>query len=266
MAAYTSEVITVDTLNPVINVAYANTNKINAVTDAEGHVRNYYNSVQTATVSVNEHNFDQNEVDLQITAKDIQGNELAIDSLCTRSGWSTEGDVHTMTITYAGSANYTFDVSYTDQAANPAADYAADYFTVDTNKAKNLEVSYSASILETILQGITFGFYNAKTTVTITATDDIAGVHSFKYSYLNAAGVSNTNAELRDQVIGADKITYSGGGATATHLRYRRRLLEQTISLTEQLILMRRTAVEMSPIILRIHCGSLWTTFHLQRR
>jgi len=216
MAAYTSDVITVDTLNPVIDVAYANTNKINAVTDAEGHVRNYYNSVQTATVSVNEHNFDQNEVDLQITAKDIQGNELAIDSLCTRSGWSTEGDVHTMTITYAGSANYTFDVSYIDQAANPAADYAADYFTVDTNKAKNLEVSYSASILETILQGITFGFYNAKTTVTITATDDIAGVHSFKYSYLNAAGVSNTNAELRDQVIGADKITYSGGGATAT--------------------------------------------------
>ena len=136
MAAYTSEVITVDTLNPVINVAYANTNKINAVTDAEGHVRNYYNSVQTATVSVNEHNFDQNEVDLQITAKDIR-NELAIDSLCTRSDGVPKGYAHNDS-TYAGSANYTFDVSYTDQAANPAADYAADYFTVDTNKTKKI--------------------------------------------------------------------------------------------------------------------------------
>lgn len=119
-------------------------------------------------------------------------------------------------LTYSGDANYTFDVDYSDLAKNAAEDYAADHFTIDTVAPRVTGVSYSTSILETVLSNITFGFYNAKMTVTITAEDDTAGVHKFDYSYLTAAGVSSVNAQLLNQAIDEADIKYSNGGKTAS--------------------------------------------------
>jgi len=218
MNSYTSHTITIDTIKPVISVEYQNTNLIDTVKDREEKDREYFDDTQTAVVTINEHNFNANEVDFQILAQDVTGKELDTSALNTKSQWSVgeNDDIHIITITYPGDANYTFDVDYTDLATNKAEDYDPDYFTVDKTDPTNLTVSYSTSVLDTVLESLTFGFYNAKMTVTITADDIISGVHSFMYSYLNATGVSGVNAELANELIEAADIKYSSDGKTAT--------------------------------------------------
>lgn len=216
MSLYTSDTITIDTIRPVIAVEYRNQKVVHTLTDSENHKRQYLDDTQTATVTVTEHNFDADEVDFTIIAKDVEGKELDANRFSTKTAWSQQGDTHTMTITYPGDANYTFDVAYTDLATNKADNYEKDYFTVDKTAPKNLTVKYSNSILNTVLQKITFGFYNAKMTVTIIADDSTSKVHSFDYDYTLASGVSKVNAELIHQAIQDAKITYSDNHKTAT--------------------------------------------------
>lgn len=218
MDSYTSHVITIDTVAPVIDVKYTNEKCINKLSDNEGNEREYFDDTQTAVVTITEHNFNAEKVDFSIIAKDVTGKQLDADALHEKSTWKVDstGDVHTITLTYPGDANYTFDIAYSDLATNKAADYVEDYFTVDKTDAVNLSVNYSTSVLDTVLESLSFGFYNAKMKVTITAKDSISGVHSFLYSYKNAAGVSSVNAELINQKIEASDIKYSESGERAT--------------------------------------------------
>lgn len=212
MKTYTSKIIVIDTIKPSIDVRYSSTTPANTLTDREGNRREYYNTTRKAEVTIKEHNFEAGRVKFDVALKNAGGG--SINDHTSKTGWSHDGDYHTLTITYPGDANYTFDMECEDLATNKSADYKPNYFTVDKTPPTNLSVSYSPSILDTVLNGISFGFYNSKVTVTIKATDDISMINKFNYSYVRAAGVSSVNAELLNQLLEEAQITYSDGGAT----------------------------------------------------
>ncbi len=235
MATYESHRIVIDKTVPVITVTYSDEIQ-NTLKDSEGNDRKYYNKTQVATVLVKEHNFRADDVAVKVTAKDVLGNNVMqidengnvtsfADIGKDRSAWSAyetgtwrrTDDGFILEITYEADANYTFDVEYIDMAKNVAVDYVPDHFTVDKTAPEKLEVIYGkTTVLEQVLENISFGFYNAQMTVSIEAEDITSGVHHFLYSYINSEGVSKVNAQLIDQAISAAEIKYAGAKATAT--------------------------------------------------
>lgn len=212
---YTSKIITVDETAPIINVTYGNTNVLNTI---DG--RKYFDKVQSAVITVTEHNFRAEDIAAVVTAKDVVGADVAVADfaaqLANAKNWKHEGNVHTAELKYTVDANYTFDIDFVDLAINASADYQQDLFTVDTTAPANLKVAYSTSVLEQIKESITFGYYNAMMTVTITAEDDTSGIYHFAYSYIKGKDVSGINAELLDEAIKEAEITFDGKLATAT--------------------------------------------------
>ncbi|MDR1017544.1 MAG: hypothetical protein LBM02_02450 [Lachnospiraceae bacterium] len=120
----------VDLTNPTINVSYDNNSAQNG---------KYFKAHRTATVIVDEHNFSADRVKIVATAKK-NGSGIAVPS--AGAGWSTKGDVHTMTIPYNIDGDYTFDVTCNDLsgrnsgAANYGNSVAGKDFTIDTTITK----------------------------------------------------------------------------------------------------------------------------------
>ncbi|MBQ3030700.1 MAG: hypothetical protein IJD24_05690 [Agathobacter sp.] len=109
---------TVDKTAPTVTIAYDNNNAIN---------EKYFAAGRTATVTVTEHNFDANSVVVNGTAT-FGGGATAFPSV---SGWSSNGDVHTTTLSFSQDALFKYDVSVTDKAGN-AIQYVENEFSVDT--------------------------------------------------------------------------------------------------------------------------------------
>lgn len=112
----TVDEFTIDKTAPIINVTFDNNSAANG---------KYYNAARTATITVNEHNFNGSEVQTAITSN------AAIPSV---NGWSTGGDVHTATVPFTTDGNYSFTVNYTDLAGNAAQVYNVDEFVIDLTK------------------------------------------------------------------------------------------------------------------------------------
>ena len=213
--SYTSKVVTVDKIAPVVDVKYSNEKVIHTIDGRE-----YYDAEQTATITVKEHNFRADDFVATVVAQDIVKADVNVENfkatLSDDSKWTQNGNTYTITIKYSVDANYSFDYEYKDLAQNAAAAYDEDLFTVDKTAPKNLTVSYSQSVADKILETITFGYYNAKVTVTITAEDDTAGIYRFEYAYLKSEGVSSVNAELLKAAIEEAAFTVEGNKSTAT--------------------------------------------------
>ena len=208
MIPYESQRIVVDKTAPVITTKYSNSDVKNTI---DG--RDYLAAQQTVTITIKDHNFRADDVVVKVTGANTDsyekaGKDRTVWTAYKEGTWRNDNDTYELTLTFADEANYTFDVEYEDLATNKAKDYPADAFTVDKTPPTGLSISYSKSVLETILNAISFGFYNEQMTVTIKAADATSGIHYFVYSYVNASDVSDVNAELINQ-----KIMSNGAGS-----------------------------------------------------
>lgn len=109
-----SDKFTVDATKPVISVSYNGT---------APEQNAYYKEPITATITITEHNFNASKVDIQMHADNS--------SASGASGFSSNGDVHTATVSYSADGTYGLDVAYTDEAGNAADSYSGSTFTVD---------------------------------------------------------------------------------------------------------------------------------------
>lgn len=108
----------IDTTVPVLKVEYDNHDVLNEF---------YYNAPRMATITIEEQNFDSEDVIIAMTVKD-NGAEIA---LPTVSSWTGDGDLNQAIIRYDFDGEFTFDIEYMDLAGNEAADYEQDYFVMD---------------------------------------------------------------------------------------------------------------------------------------
>ena len=130
---------TIDKTAPTITVSYDNNSARNG---------NYYKADRTATVTIIEHNFDANRINVSFSAGDKK--------LPNMSGWSSSGDQHTATIAYSSDGYYSFDISVKDKAGNDSAKFNTQSFYIDKT-APTLEITgvknnsaYSGDILPVV--------------------------------------------------------------------------------------------------------------------
>lgn len=218
MKSYKSEQITIDTVQPLVEVSYSPDSPIRIVDNIT-----YYDRVQTATIVVTEHNFRADDIVAAISIKDVTGADISGSLLASltahlsnRSSWASNGDKHTAVIEFSADANYTFDIDYHDLALHQITDFPEKAFTVDTTAPYNLDISYGRQSLENvILNTITLGYFQTNVEVAITAYDDTSRIFSFDYSALRAEGVSAKNAATIQQTLAEASIEYRDGGRIA---------------------------------------------------
>ncbi|MEY8427217.1 Ig-like domain-containing protein [Lachnospiraceae bacterium 46-15] len=109
---------TIDQTAPTYTVTYDNN-------DAEnGH---YYKRGRTATIDVEEHNFEASNVAVSITKDGASADALL-------SGWSSNGDHNIATVPFDTDGEYTLSISGADRAENEMEAYSGDHFVVDMTK------------------------------------------------------------------------------------------------------------------------------------
>ena len=193
--AYPAEDFTIDKTGPVISVEFDNNTAIN---------ENHFKAERKATITVVEHNF--NEAAMNVL---VDGNKAQVEWRKVENAV----DTYAAEYTFTGDAHYTFGVNGKDFADNAndgvatAEDTVAPWaFTVDKSSPVGLKISYEPTFIGTLLEGLTFGFYQAPVTVKIEATDDISGIDYFTYSYTVQDSVSTIN-------VGKEKVKVDANGA-----------------------------------------------------
>ena len=118
------DTFTIDKTAPKLNVSWN--------TEAAQNGK-YYNAARTATITVEEHNFDPNLFKIEAPVSAGNGDEATPAQI---GGWTSNGDTHTATVTFPGQGVYTLSVSGEDLASNKSESYTSPEFVIDTIKPK----------------------------------------------------------------------------------------------------------------------------------
>ncbi len=207
--------VDVDTMDPEIRVTYEN--KLNST---PGHEEtpvpeHYSHSKATVVITERADHFDALKATdgIVITATDIDG--AAVEANVIISEWTPEINeadpdltTHTATIEYFGNANYTFDITYTDELGNNAVyykaddeiasdDYEADAFVVDNDEPYGTVYIDDVNFWDELINILTFGLWsNEGYTVNVKDIgDDTSKIYITEYVKL-ADTVEKTETEL----------------------------------------------------------------------
>lgn len=204
---------TIDNTRPEIDIIYNNDNATESV-DNPG----YFKGERSITFKVTEHNFKPDEfLKILVDCKDVKGNKLNlekiqefVESLKNINSWTKDGNEYTSTLKIGtkviDDANYEIEMSCSDPATNES-DQRTGKFCLDNTKPYyvndevNKAISYSASIFDTLLNSISFGFYNHDVEVTVVAYDEIAGIDSFDCFYEKEIDKSRIKVEIPNDEI-----------------------------------------------------------------
>jgi hypothetical protein len=113
--AVSTKLLKIDVTAPVVEIDFDNNNAIDG---------SFYNQNRTATIHVNELNFDENAVKVDIT----RNGTLADVPI---SGWKHDKTHHYATVTFSEDGDYTMEFSCTDLADNESEKVSVDSFTID---------------------------------------------------------------------------------------------------------------------------------------
>lgn len=123
-STFSGDTFTIDKTAPKLNVSWN--------TEAAQNGK-YYNTARTATITVEEHNFDPNLFKIEAPVSAGNGDEATPAQI---GGWTSNGDTHTATVTFPGQGVYTLSVSGEDLASNKSESYTSPEFVIDTIKPK----------------------------------------------------------------------------------------------------------------------------------
>jgi hypothetical protein len=108
----------------------------NFITFSNATTDNSFNTDMTATIKINEHHFDPNATNLVITRKAAgephNTNDMVdVTEMMGGSRWESEGDIHTISITFDFDAVYQIEIMPVDLAGNTAEKRSTEIFEID---------------------------------------------------------------------------------------------------------------------------------------
>ena len=169
----------IDKVDPNITIVYGN----DEVHDAEN--TDFFSTTRTATITVTERNFRASDIVFAITNTD---KTIPTVNLKEADTWTTTADsvdpdktIHVATIKYEVDGDYTFDISYKDNAERPANTIETHKFTIDMTDPEVTVVYDNNSALNG-------NYYKADRIATITIKE-----HNFDPARVNVIGVATDN-------------------------------------------------------------------------
>lgn len=213
MKTISDENLVIDLHNPVLKIDYS----FNSDEGNSYNGRQYLDHTATAVVTVEEHNFCEEDTHIIVDRKNAAGVGDTVDNTVIFGEWQHNGDTHTRTITFADDYNYTVNATCLDMARRSINPYEPVLFTVDTVKPSDIQFTFSEPVTpEMSIGGTSYRFYNNQVKVDISSYDETSGVHRFDYHGIVAQGVSSVNQEVIKTAIEEADITQNGTTFTAT--------------------------------------------------